>query len=869
MVLKKTDILDDTMREILSDFIRKETDSSKNPQVREKLIEQELTSLFFDTKLSDINKSYVLNLISTHAFSVITQRFLLYLCQNNYLSAQNDLRIIEAFEQPLFTTFRKDYFRYILTSDIAENFIKLYPNAQKAEYAVFFLNIDNIGFQSTALKKCAISYINQKLKLDPKTTISDKNTKIREFRNICKNFISKIQSNELTRKVTAYYLSMDWIRTNTINVFSDFIIYMESLSKVYDKELYTVSILKKDLRALSKAKYKMLLETSLLDRFFIRKTHVNLLLMANADNIDIREALKKYAIQSTYYSASFTTFLQDFQNSLSGLDVYDIYDFSLKTLIRQVKYYNNIYHDKYILSFLSGFYVFISSNYNPEIFKKDGFDVRNLQTIGLCQLLASGFEIVNLNPIETVPDADKWILCYSDKFASNSEVKTSNTKIVDFTKINNKTYRFWCKYFIWKSPNSLSSKLTSMNVFATFFNYIDDLKNGKILSLYTKKNDTIDISVNEIVAYRNYIISSYQNNRTILRHIYDTRAILKFIQDNDIAKFPNGIYYYLTYKLNSKYDNTKAIPDEELKQLSAYMNNKSTENTINELFYLAFYIALETEFRPSQIFSLKIDCVSETAKKNEFIITSKTKTSANEPIEQPITIYVKKHIDRILALTQKYRVKNSIADISSYLFLMPSDRKNAYKIITPDLFNTYLKNCCKELNLPLYTCQNLRDTHMTKAEEFVIRNQLSDMEQNILSGHRSPNVDTKHYIDTQIKDLLESVHGVIIGDIDISGHIHENLPADIKTQENCVSNGCGYCNSKNCENFSFLDCLLCKDFVTTVDRLPYFQEQVKILDKKIKSATIPHDKEDFVNIKRLYLGFIQQILEIKGGSKEE
>ena len=123
--------------------------------------------------------------------------------------------------------------------------------------------------------------------------------------------------------------------------------------------------------------------------------------------------------------------------------------------------------------------------------------------------------------------------------------------------------------------------------------------------MYTKKNDTIDISVNEIAAYRNYIITSYQNNRTILRHIYDTRAILKFIQDNDIAEFPNGIYYYLTYKLNNKYDNTKAIPDEELKQLSAYMNNKSTKNPVNELFYLAFYIALETEFRPSQIFHCK------------------------------------------------------------------------------------------------------------------------------------------------------------------------------------------------------------------------------------------------------------------------
>mgnify|MGYP000417269441 CR=1 FL=1 len=47
MVLKKTDILDDTMREILSNFLKKEADSSKSPQVREKLIEKELTSNFF------------------------------------------------------------------------------------------------------------------------------------------------------------------------------------------------------------------------------------------------------------------------------------------------------------------------------------------------------------------------------------------------------------------------------------------------------------------------------------------------------------------------------------------------------------------------------------------------------------------------------------------------------------------------------------------------------------------------------------------------------------------------------------------------------------------------------------------------------
>ena len=152
---------------------------------------------------------------------------------------------------------------------------------------------------------------------------------------------------------------------------------------------------------------------------------------------------------------------------------------------------------------------------------------------------------------------------------------------------------------------------------------------------------------------------------------------------------------------------------------------------------------------------------------------------------------------------------------------------------------------------------------MTKAEEYIIRNQLSDMEQNVLSGHKSPNTDNKHYIDTSIVELLESVHGVVIGNVDIDGKIKESLPEDVQNAENSVSNNCGYCGCKQCTDYSFLDCMMCKDFVTTIDRLPYFQEQIKILDEKIKNTSIPHDKEDLVNIKRLHLGFISKILELK------
>lgn len=78
-------------------------------------------------------------------------------------------------------------------------------------------------------------------------TIFDKQAKLCIFKSICKNFISKIQAHELTRETVIYYLSMDWTRMNTINVFSSFIVYMESLNQLYDKELYIVSTFKKEL----------------------------------------------------------------------------------------------------------------------------------------------------------------------------------------------------------------------------------------------------------------------------------------------------------------------------------------------------------------------------------------------------------------------------------------------------------------------------------------------------------------------------------------------------------------------------------------------------------------------------------------------
>ena len=157
------------------------------------------------------------------------------------------------------------------------------------------------------------------------------------------------------------------------------------------------------------------------------------------------------------------------------------------------------------------------------------------------------------------------------------------------------------------------------------------------------------------------------------------------------------------------------------------MKSESSNSLMGSLCYSAFYIALETEFRPTQIFSLRKDCIRETAKKNEYVLVSRSKTSAGETCEYPITEYVKREIDEIIKATDYLRSMTTAADLKDYLFIIPRTRKGQVQLLTCGSFNTHLQKCCSLAGIPSYSISNLRDTHMTKAEEEIIRKSLSDV----------------------------------------------------------------------------------------------------------------------------------------------
>lgn len=551
-----------------------------------------------------------------------------------------------------------------------------------------------------------------------------------------------------------------------------------------------------------------------------------------------------------------------FVQSLDGYVIKSVSDLNFKTFKSQIMFFykkNNDYGRFSAASCTVAFYLYITHNIDDQIFEKDGVPSSILQRSTISKEIVEGYHLIKYNQMEKTPECDKWLFCY--KKSENSSIYEIDA--VDFTRIFSETYRSWVKHYIWKEDVKVHTKLDPLPMFVKAFNYVHDIKTGAALNVFATPGDETKFDVRDAMAYKNYILEAYENNRTRNAHIYSIRNLLRHVFRNNLGDIDAGVFYTLNHTVDQTYDNTCPIPNSELSQLSALIKEKASSDPLADMYSSIFFIALETEFRGSQIVSLPKNCLRETAKNGEYVVVSETKTSAGELVEQPISAYVEREIRHVMQITNIYREKCTNTRLKNHLFIVPGAKRNTFKPLSKVKFNSFLKACCSELALPLYTLENLRDTHMTKAEEFKIRNQLSDIEQSVLTGHSSTVVDDIHYVKLDIREMLETLHGTIIGDVQLDGKIYSSLDSSITNSENEVSNSCGWCKSSSCNVMVNLDCPMCKNFVTTISRLPYFEEQVKILDKKIVAASIPHDKEDLVNIKRLMLRYIEEILKKK------
>lgn len=550
---------------------------------------------------------------------------------------------------------------------------------------------------------------------------------------------------------------------------------------------------------------------------------------------------------------------EHFDESLQPYTAVSVYDFNWHTFQAQCSYLRRSHADRCAFSYLITIYNLIAQKYNATIFDDGGISPAILSQLKIAKMIYEGYELCPFNPMETAPHQDKLIICFrSDTSTTNTSNYASKSKSFDFSTILVAEYRSLLKDYLWHAAPAFESKINTCAHVKIFFDYLDDLRKKKVLSIYYTPHNDARILPRECMAYVQHIKQTYNNNGTCYAYIRAARVVLRYALDMgyDFVD-PTAVFHLSTHSYNT--NSAKPIDDEELRKLSAVINEKAQHNTQNPLMACVFYMLLTTEFRVSQILALGKNCVQATMKRSEYVLVSMSKTSYGEKTETPITSETKRHIDLVLSLTESWREECSDKSIADLLFIIPAHRRNTFTVLTTQKFNSFLSACCQEAGIPQYTASNLRDTHMTKAEEVRIRNNMSDMDMRVLTGHSSTATSERHYIKTDIISLLEASYGLVIGDVQVKGQISNDSSALADTAS--VANQCGYCGKDACESYSYLSCLMCRNFIATHAQLPFFNSEIARIETKIQNTTTPHDIEDLRNIQRLLLSYLAQLLQ--------
>lgn len=560
-----------------------------------------------------------------------------------------------------------------------------------------------------------------------------------------------------------------------------------------------------------------------------------------------------------------------FEISLSNYtsNIQSYKDFNDCTFWQQINYYKNYFKNNESLyedaiKATCNFYRWLVNTYTEYNFFENSFTMTKylLFNTRLIEIIKEDYYVTTFNPANNPGDRKK--ICFILRGFEDLSTRITNE---DFSKLNlstvekSKYRKLIISYVLSSTSATIATTSGQTSYICDALSFVTKLKSEK-----DYPNPSLDYMTNqEAVFIRNYFNNDSLSVSTNNNKIGAIRRFLRWAKDNNSIQFDDMFFDYLIQYEEPNKNTAKAIPDEDLVKINDYIINDSKNNFTAKLIYAIFHLALETEFRVSQICSLTIDCIKPSVKPNQFMITSSSKTSCGTQDSFVISDITYHILMNIIEDTEIIRENCNIESLKNYIFLY-NGRLNSVSLMTSGIFSKYLKDICVKLKLPTtYTAANVRDSHMTKAFEYSLRNKKSDAEFSVLSGHRRIDTAKSHYIEMELEKMLESTYGIVIGEelIQTNSKILDVIPKELDNKENDVENGCGKCTAPNCVITSSLPCMACKYFITTVAHEKFFIKAIDNVQRLIEQTNNRHDKEDLVTIKGLYLLYLKAIRKHK------
>lgn len=561
-------------------------------------------------------------------------------------------------------------------------------------------------------------------------------------------------------------------------------------------------------------------------------------------------------------------FVNEFELSLGNLNTFNNFTgFTEITFWQQAKHFKTVcFKDTaeldISLRLLCCFYRFLVNQYPEHDFFANALHMSEaiLFTKRIKTFLKEDYTIIPYGDIDLFPGNGKFVLILKGYQSESTRIKKNDFITLDISMVTNQFLQTELLYYLTLSmPLCHLASICKDHYLSEAFVMFEKIKAkpnypNPSLAYYTRQEALLLMN---FFNDKKLALDTRNNKIGVVR-----RFFLWEKEERHHMEFEDMFFDYLRQYEQPSPKGGNAIPDDDLGTLSSFMAEKASEDPKANLAYAAFHIALETEFRISQILSLTVDCIEPSSKPNEYIVRSFHKTGHGEKTAFTITELTYRHLMRIIADTDLLRDNSTIQDLKDYIFLYKG-LFDSVTLMQSRQFRDYFQKCCIAVGIPAYNSKNIRDSHMTKSFEYILRHGKSDLLMSKFSNHRRIDTTKNSYIEQRLDEMLEATYGIIIGSLDDyynpAEHIKDKIPDDINCIERVVRDGCGNCAASTCSMPNRLDCLACKDFITTVEHEPYFKHAIEEIDACIRQSSTKHDKDDITTIKLLLVMYLKAI----------
>ncbi len=346
------------------------------------------------------------------------------------------------------------------------------------------------------------------------------------------------------------------------------------------------------------------------------------------------------------------------------------------------------------------------------------------------------------------------------------------------------------------------------------------------------------------------------------------RRWFQWAADNGRMTFEKMFFDELSQFEEPTKRNARPIPPEHLQIIFDKARALSTQNDRNRVLYLAMKLLHQTNFRPSDIFSMTLSGLGFAVSQGSHVIRHITKTSGPKGQVDPLTKYDYDILKEVLDLTKEMRENAPDKSMKDLIFLYRK-QTGQIDVVKCETLRSFMRYICQELGIKRYSPYNIRYTYMTKVFENAVFNDLSESEVQVLTKHVKLGT-TMGYVKKSRDDYFKALYQVMLEDVQVNprGKVVEKMPEQAQELSE-REGGCGRCRAANCLFKSILPCVTCENFVTTVEYEPFFERMIAHINEQMEDAMYPHDREDLVTMKEVYVSFLIEIDRLKSQKNHE